>query len=108
MNDRTLMELAAKAAGYTVRWDDEHDCFYHVEPKYPVSQIDYGGGYYAWMPLDDDGDALRLADRLNMAVYFSASGKTAEAPDGPGPVWEETDYRRAIVRAAAEIGSQMK
>lgn len=100
MNDRTLLELAAKAAGYDVLFD--------VSDSIAGRWVSGGDGRIFWNPLIEDGDALRLADKLNMAVFFSVSGKTAEAPDGPGPVWEETDYRRAIVRAAAEIGSQMK
>lgn len=100
MNDKELIKLAAKAVGI-IHPGGEHRV-------YNDGRVWYCKELRWWNPLTDDGDALRLADKLNMAVYFSASGKTAEAPDGPGPVWEETDYRRAIVRAAAEIGKGMR
>ena len=54
MNDRELLELAAKAAGIEVEWSDITGCFW--------SDGD------SWVPLTDDGDALRLAVKLGLCV----------------------------------------
>lgn len=82
MNDRQLLELAAKAVG--ARW--------HVG--------DWNGSHWTldgdfWSPLDDDGDALRLAHKLGLLSDVEVWPRTIE------------ETRRAIVRAAAEIGKEM-
>ena len=100
MTDRELLELAAKAAGKTnwqsqTRWDSE--------------------GVPYWNPLTDDGDALRLAVKLGIRVEPSPRGCSVMWPGGAGLRVETilnstigadsaTSTRRAIVRAAAEIG----
>ena len=60
MDDRELLELAAKAAG--------------VDPtklKTPyVSQDGLATGWNEWNPLTDDGDALRLAVKLRLDVEW--------------------------------------
>jgi hypothetical protein len=65
-----------------------------------------------WNPLTDDGDALRLAVKLGMDVCFGANyvivrgsvqTPTVNSADDPYAA-----TRRAIVRAAAEIGRNMK
>ncbi|WP_446941737.1 hypothetical protein [Pseudomonas aeruginosa] len=68
MNDRELLELAARAAGIEVRWRDD-DIYLgsferrvFPEPKSPCSKWLY------WRPLMDDGDALRLAVKLRFEV----------------------------------------
>lgn len=71
MNDKEMLIAAAKAAGIEV-----------VTP----TMLEYG----KWNPLEDDGDALRLAVTLEMCIDFK---------DG--------NYKRSIVRAAAEIGKAM-
>jgi hypothetical protein len=91
MTDKELLELAAKAAGIVGRWDEEADCF--VPRDGPIF----------WNPLTDDGDALRLAVKLGIRIDFQGSSVKADdhvctALD----VYAAT--RRAIVRAAAEIG----
>lgn len=118
MSDRELLELAAKAAGieYTLEDDDyyvSHKFFglwlvKHHEPS------EYEKRY--WNPLTDDGDALRLAVKLNMGisipvhktiradvVCFQNSAVNARE-EGNDPY---AATRRAIVRAAAEIGRYM-
>ena len=95
MTDRELLELAAKAAGNG-----------------------FVIGY--WNPLTDDGDALRLAVKLGLdlelhgcnsthpyAVAFDCNRNIAEEeqPDNGDPY---AATRRAIVRAAAEIGRCME
>jgi hypothetical protein len=101
MSDRELLEMAAKAAGL-------------IQPGW-VDLRESGG----WNPLADDGDALRLAVKLEMNVFHAASGAYAiPFGDGEAPVEERASYkdsggdpyaatRRAIVRAAAAIGKEM-
>jgi hypothetical protein len=102
--DYKLLELAAKAAGelYTERAPE-------------------GGLYLSngqdWNPLEDDGDALRLAVTLgiNAGWYECCGYAIASAVPENGPVIRCEEYqrspyaatRRAIVRAAAEIGKAM-
>ena len=104
MNDRELLELAAKAAGidfYTPEGGDTPWC---------------GRGFYlrgcaVWNPLEDDGDALRLAVQLFRDIHFwyfenSVSvGNELRVACGDDPC---AATRCAIVRAAAEIGRNMK
>ena len=111
MSDRELLELAAKAAGITInRW---HTAYAPGEDRQLFALVDEND--YWWNPLTGDGDALRLAVKLKMAVYppeAKGDGATVRAPvDGPW-ITEEDDsdpyaaIRRAIVRAAAEIGKE--
>jgi hypothetical protein len=94
MTDRELMELAAKAAG--VKWDVLYD-----GPWIP--------GIGKWNPLTDDGDALRLAVKLNIIVHkgfaYTPTGRLFDCRELTTPI---AATRRAIVRAAAEIGKGMK
>lgn len=57
MNDRELLEMAAKAAGYTL--DDDFDVNGEWWP-WCVELKDH------WHPLTDDGDALRLGARFGV------------------------------------------
>ena len=102
--DRELLELAAKAVGMHVKAQrvDADDKFTHlvVGQKFKPEKID-------WNPLTDDGDALRLAVKLGLFTgpeffHFRSLERFAgqDADD-------YTANRRAIVRAAAEIGSAM-
>lgn len=116
MTDRELLELAAKAAGLK-----------HVD----YSGIDYDGrlgivlvdeiGRHCsdWNPLADDGDALRLAADLSIDVMFAKeihpmhAHKVVSAFTSDNQRFDELMHdkmratRRAIVRAAAEIGRNM-
>ena len=107
MSDRELLELAAKAMEIDVRWIDEWNGFFiHRPHKLP-------GEWPMWNPLTDDGDALRLAVKLEMQVYVGSHTVVAEIlSDSDEPsIWQkvfvENDTyaatRLAIVRAAAEI-----
>ena len=125
--DKELLELAAKAAGYTL--DGPASRF--------VTQVDAGsflllnkhGGHSVWNPLTDDGEALRLAVNLCMNVKhddpnavicgWSELQRTPVTHDQRGPWhWKEwlRDHdndrnkatRRAITRAAAAIGKKMQ
>lgn len=110
MNDRELLEMAARAAGITGITRDggielSKD---HAKPPYD---------WRMWNPLTDDGDALRLAVKLRLeierskyseaVVYVGKVGdaKFMERLDENADIFAAT--RRAIVRAAAEIGRTM-
>ena len=94
MTDRELLELAAKAAGY---WAAEFNC----PANLPRPE---------WNPLTDDGDALRLAVKLEMElkVYNTSAHAASAKCERSVCASEKGDpcaaTRRAIVRAAAEIG----
>lgn len=104
--DRELLELAAKAAGINLWWDGE-------SPKELVhhwSGNPEDGGEerdYPWNPLTDDGDALRLAAKLGMDVCIRPSVAHVYADMPNQDVVTDACYRRAITRAAAEIGRSM-
>ena len=103
MTDRELLEAAAKAAGISV-WTDIDGNHY--------SANGIGAAEQQWNPITDDGDALRLAVGLGISVLYSDFTGEAEARWNRG-AYRLTEYgpddplaatRRAIVRAAAEIG----
>lgn len=105
MSDRELLELAAKAAGYTLEdYFDAHD-------KYWPWCVELGDN---WCPLTDDGDALRLAVKLRMRVSVGQVDWIASEYIGDFSDSEEIEAdpyastRRSIVRAAAEIGKAMR
>ena len=103
MTDKELLELAAKAACVEVERLDDYTL------THPCGR--------EWNPLTDDGDALRLAVKLEIDIYW-ADDDGLEAYAGYNlagkqrrmyavvPVKDDTyaATRRAIVRAAAEIG----
>lgn len=119
MTDRELLELAAKAAGYVLVWgdkyqlgDDEIDCT--DIPYVRSGQPDEGDVH--WNPITDDGDALRLVVQCRLIFASIDDGKTqaqAAWSDASGAIHTEpaedkyAATRRAIVRAAAEIGRNM-
>ena len=104
MSDRELLELAAKAAGVEGEVTEYGVCLKHGN---------------IWRPHTDDGDALRLAVKLEISINPFA-GKTVvthtvdNTRRGPYEKWDCNDddpyaaTRRAIVRAAAEIGRNIK
>ena len=119
--DRELLELAAKAAGIAVVRARLHDpaCQdFLIRGSVRNPSQDLG----PWNPLADDGDALRLAVKLNIAVWFVSypHGLTG-FPGGdfvkavgisvvhiPLDVGDNAAAtRRAIVQAAAAIGRAM-
>lgn len=111
MPDKELLELAAKAAGFeNMKWTG--GC---LVKKYDPSKPDNETGCIGpdWNPLTDDGDALRLAVKLQIIVgRYDNYVNAAPLHDGAKEIviWnhnEKDPYaatRRAIVRAAAEIG----
>jgi hypothetical protein len=110
--DRELLELAAKAAGveYAVEASKPHPksgawfglwLVIHGEPNEFTRR--------RWNPITDDGDALRLAVQMGMLFTYMSSRFEMfqrfyrEELDNDLKPSEAT--RRAIVRAAAEIGN---
>lgn len=109
--DRELLEMAAKAAGYPIHSDAWAVGAGGGEPK-----LYMGSHGPVWNPLTDDGDALRLAVKLGIDVNQRfVGGRRAEALAPAGEIqdewFEDSDpqaaTRRAIVRAAAQIGRSM-
>lgn len=101
MNDRELLELAAKAAGIGGYWDVSHEWFV-------TRHTATGLMLDTWNPLADDADALRLAVKLRLDVeWLDSETVFVESAEhiANGDPYAAT--RRAIVRAAAEIGRQM-
>jgi len=105
MTDKELLELAAKAVGYE---KDVDGCYF--ESGFPTM--------ISWNPLTDDGDALRLAVKLDIVIWECSQYNCALTEIRYGknqgevtePIQDEDRYaatRRAIVRAAAEIGKTL-
>lgn len=101
MNDRELLELAAKAAG--------------IQLNNAAMQTMYMGNegqWIFWNPLTDDGDALRLAVKLRMEILVGEirisvySDWTVEKCE-MYPADHLATTRRLIVEAASEIGKTM-
>lgn len=108
MNDRELLEMAAKAAGINVFSVIDDPIFgFGVN----TGEIDSG----LWNPLTDDGDRYRLAATLDMCVDFNCAVVRCDTVEVISAIQaaEEVDkileptMERAIVRAAAEIGKAM-
>jgi hypothetical protein len=95
MNDKELLEFAAKAAGYST--EPYSDGEYMGANRY-----EYTEGPSAWNPLTDDGDALRLAVKLGL---WEAVQDGYQHLDSDGDIGAAT--RRSIVRAAAKIGKSL-
>ena len=110
MTDKELLELAAKAAGIELR--------FLMNGTIPFSD---GPRVGEWNPLTDDGDALRLAVKLGIIVDVRYGGEESHLEFNEVCYWVEKGRpykvmkfekgidpyaatRRAIVRAAAEIG----
>jgi hypothetical protein len=121
MTDKELIEMAAKAASMDTEWhnaadadyDAEHDGMWLKGGRSPDNSK-------YWNPLTDDGDALRLAVTLGMQIHvnidpagFSAIAVLQSTSAGARTFVETDDAdryaatRRAIVRAAAEIGGRV-
>lgn len=104
-----MLELAAKAAGHVVDAEISTEEWLVIDP-------DENGDQTYWNPLTDDGDALRLAVKLKMSLDlfddYIAAGYTPndneclqiEEPHENEPMQAT---RRAITRAAAEIGKAL-
>jgi hypothetical protein len=103
MKDKELLDFAARSIGGI----------------YDSGFITTDGGidFDQWDPLDDDGDAFRLAVNLGLIVKFprAINSVFVQVGENPGCCTLEkingdtlSASRRAIVKAAAEIGRGMK
>lgn len=118
MTDKELLEKAAKAAGIKGEW--VRDPAYRWQERWyfnvPYDNQNMLTGF-EWNPLTDDGDALRLAVKLGANVYSGYGTAVAEIPNdaehdhiSASEHYNNDPYaatRRAIVRAAAEIGKAL-
>lgn len=112
MQDKEILELAAKAAGmHANQWAEADEL---IAGKSGWVQFIGLGAASVWNPLTDDGDALRLVVKLNLWVHVEKYGASARKAGGTWTGCEshlhggiEQATRRAIVRAAAEIGKGM-
>lgn len=119
--DRELLELAAKAAGYQVV-GNAHQVIAQGVSYHALVIRNERGGDSVFDPLDDDGDALRLAVKIGLDFYEGDDdGRAAyvgyyerrENTKPPRFMIERHDAhadpyaatRRAIVRAAAAMGA---
>ena len=109
MTDREYLELAAKAAGLEAYWPDNLEDW----------QKDLTDPYVnkkKWNPLTDDADALRLAVKLAIDFKIRNGATWWDRQVSEGVVyWCHEPHnddplaatRRAITRAAAELGRNM-
>lgn len=111
MTDRELLELAAKAVGHIGFSGDDYQGPYFCipsDPAIPRSEPQI----FRW--LTDDGDALRLAVRLDLHIKFYRKHVDVDTDVRLGDIFSESftadkeaATRRAIVLAAAEIGKTL-
>jgi hypothetical protein len=116
MNDRELLEAAARAFWAeeiddvcSIRWlaVDQAIGYTHADNQ------DHNGldREFVWNPLEDDGDALRLAVKMRLELTWWKIGVRAESaqqePVGIEPFGADpyAATRRAIVRAAASMAA---
>ena len=126
ITDRELLELAAKAAGYTTNhpWNAER---LTMNPPVDALVVQDANGlvHTSWNPLTDDGAALRLTVDLDLAIVpypiynkqkHSVLVHIVQKKNLDEPRFEKMELhgddpraatRRAIVSAAAEIGKAM-
>ena len=115
--DRELLELAANATCLEWKWVKcpNYDDF-EVPGMHLFDSINGASYWSAWNPLTNDGDALRLAVKLELLIHIETCYYVEVTKDeiysiehigndGKGCLYAAT--RRAIVRAAAEIGKVM-
>lgn len=123
-NDKELLELAAKAMNC-------EEFVKYIPESYPNIAGILCKNSYIWNPLIDDGDALRLAVSLHLEIkpyfYFDEQCQEPATVTKSGHGWLSDKVsmfpsysqsfkqycplhatRRAIVRAAAEIGKGME
>ncbi len=111
MNDKELLERAAKAAGM--------EGYRYCEAWKGMAKYTPQDGFFgaAWRPLTDDGDALRLAVKLGIDVEFCYADGVGQVHTGQSlqemiaESFSDDAHghnqcaatRRAIVRAAAAM-----
>lgn len=106
MTDRELLELAAKAVGNGAQWDCPERGMMVLTPD--------GNDTMTWNPLASDCDAMQLA--IDLCFHMRADGGRSQIDRCMSEAALNSErqgaarlaaMRRAIVRAAAEIGRAM-
>ena len=107
MNDKELLEMAAKAGGVKLAYGRDVTKIHPSSVHYLTSPI--------WNPLTDDRDALRLAVMLEITVEHADQTAWAYGSFGFDFNVDErygndpcAATRRAITRYAAEVGLRIK
>ena len=104
MDDKELLQLAAKAAGFSLLFEFSEHGF--DAKKHGVWKNEEIGS--PWNPLSDFRDAMKLSEligvRVGLGAVEHADGSMTVENDLSDP---EAATCRAIVRAAAEIGKRM-
>ncbi len=98
---RELLELAARAAGYQVRWDEEAECMLLIDKL----------GTVPWRPDLEDKDGVALKEKLHMRITWSGGLVTASIPPHRGStenIWDHggccaTAARTAVLKEAAFV-----
>lgn len=110
MDDKEMIELAAKAAG--IKYDEirskphpKSGCFWGLWLTYDREPSEYDRRY--WTPLTDDGDAFRLAVALQLDITFINGDVVVLNVSEGGGCDQYAQAREAIVRAAVQIGKAM-
>ena len=108
MEDRELLELAAKAIGLQIGGWSEGACAYFVKQPNPS---------FLWNPLNNDGDAFRLAVNLDLDMIFYRkhvdicdNNRSQDISRGDFASNNDSKMeaaRRAIVHRASEIGKSL-
>ena len=110
MTEKEDYEFAAKAAGIEIECNDNGVFGYYSLFRGHLPQ------WEEWNPKDDDGDSFRLMVKLGLLVHGDASPcsvycQVGECPDAFLEKSKPDPYaatRRAIFRAAVEIGKAMQ
>lgn len=111
-SDRELCILAAKSAGIELENADSDSPYLFYEER-NGSTI----SFISWCPLIDDGQALRLAVKLNLEVFTKDEpfDTVAVSKYGMEEIYAEhragdpyAATRRAIVRAAASLAPSVR
>lgn len=109
IDDKTnLLKSVARIAlsdGEGWEWSERGSCY----------RRRYGGDWQTWNPLEDDGDALRLAVQLRLDILFSPdivevfANTDADIEPSWSGYYMDDPYaatRKTIVKVAAKLGNQ--
>ncbi|MDD2341581.1 MAG: hypothetical protein PHV54_01655 [Tolumonas sp.] len=105
MTNKELLELAAKSVGVKLEYRQDCGAHYYNNPE---------TGRERWNPLEDDGQALRVAVKLRLQVspndYDTMVNARLPLHITAVETHNNDQYaatRRAIVRVAADIGRSL-
>jgi hypothetical protein len=116
MTDKALLDLAAKAAGIKIWWGRSFSAYEDIKKQYRAIPDEIMYSAPEWVPLQNDGDSRRL--ELECLSWLHNNYPTgSEYPVeiawaiNEYSIWrwrnEPSEYRRAVVELAAEIGKLM-